>query len=212
MSEIIWSPSKLKVAENCMAQYFYTYLQPNRPKLPSTGRMAMGTLFHKLMEEFWKEDGTTKYKSAESFTNVAINRWRFLLRNNKSRGSEIIWGFPNEKWVLLNKDVPETATVIYSHYSEREKPIVQEHEFKVEIDGVKYRGFIDAVFPFDEKLKKVRIADWKTSRGVPAQSKLERDHQFVAYHLVMGFELKHNLELRRKVGMPDELADWVGEC
>lgn len=205
------SPSKLKIAENCMAQYFYRYIHPDRSSLPATGRMALGNLFHRLMEGFYREDGTPKYESVESFVNMAIGQWKFILRSNKSRGKDLVWSYDAEKWVILNKEVPEIAASVYKTYSSMEKPVAQEHTFNVVINGIEYFGFVDAVLRFDESIGKVRIGDFKTSRGIPSQKRLARDHQFAAYHLAMGFELKDNLELRKRVGMPDELAEWVGK-
>ncbi|MBS3172343.1 PD-(D/E)XK nuclease family protein [Candidatus Woesearchaeota archaeon] len=208
MSEIIWSPSRLKVAESCMAKYYYMYIKPETST--STAEMAMGDLFHRLMQEFYKESGEPKYKSAEAFANTAVARWQFMIRQEATKGRKIVWGYKAEPYVFKNKIIPETGNIIYNTYQNRIPPVENEFGFNVEIDGIHYRGFIDAIFPFSEQTGKVAVADFKTHRVEPRKEKLRTDHQFTVYHLIVGFLLKNNLELRRKVGIPDDLAEIVG--
>ena len=212
MKSIIWSPSRLKKAEHCLADYYYSYIDKDKSNIPTTAYMSMGNLFHSLMEQFYKDDGSPYFKSKESFAGAAVGQWfRLYVEPGKNRqGKEIKWDFKGQPFVL-KRDIGDIAEVIYEKYSNpnQPRPVKQEHRIKASLDGMQIQGIMDAILPFTEEERLV-IVDYKSDRFPPGRNRLRYDPQFGLYPLLVGIELNKNPLFRRQLNFPEEEAEKLG--
>ncbi len=209
MKNLVWSASRLKTAEHCLAWYFYRYHHKDKRKIPTTPPLVFGNLFHSLMERFYNEDGTPFYKSEDSFSGAAVGQWLhvYTKEGKDNRGNKIDWFFEGQKYAII-PEIKDVAKQIYQTYSdpERPRPAKQEYDMRVSLDGLLLRGTMDAIFGYREETGLIGT-DYKTDRFPPGKDRLEYDPQFGFYLLLMGIALKQNPILRRELNFPEEEAE-----
>jgi hypothetical protein len=202
MKPIFWSASRLDKIETCKKAYWYQYV--SKEKFSSIGVMAAGILLHKKAENFYKKDGTPKFKSAESFANASMATWqRFNINTGTVRGQEIKWKDETEPYKLKYM-IGEVCKVLYEKYSNDEPPLFTEYPFKFHLEDRLYTGFIDEI------RKGLVIRDHKSGYGRPNDSKenpdvkLHTNHQFTIYALALTSIAKRDENFRKQIGMTEK--------
>ena len=163
--EIRTSYSRFGTLENCGLQYLYGVemgLDPER-----SHQMWMGSLVHDIVDRVQRgelertEDAILEALEAawreDVFPNRALERQRLLDAKKMLR-----------QW-LADDTLGE--------------PIASEARFEFPLDGAVIRGRIDAVYRFGED--GTRVVDYKTSKYLPSQEKVQMSLQLGAYYLAM---------------------------
>ncbi len=217
-----WAPTTAYGADNCMKAYALKLMKVDY-EIPAA--IAKGSLIHTLLEKkrFWKQkDGvwTPKYKSEESFANVARGNWKTIRADGKSTNSRkpserrsaktIKWRNDAERWGPRTlEDVMHMARMSYRTEVERGPPLATEIDFKVTLDhpslpdvlrGLRLKGHIDYI------RKPLILGDHKTGYANIAGNFIRRNFQLVHYALSTWEALQDpNTFLFQKT-----LADYAG--
>ncbi len=188
-----WSPSRWRAWQDCEKKYYFTYVK--RAEVPITAEMAAGLMRHMRMLQFYKEDGSPKYKSAETFANSVKGPWIIeVVENSEIAGRKIKWRDPQEPYRTLEV-MKRDLRAIYEPYSQEAPPLFTEQRFKVVIPSKS--GYFCFVGRFDEIRLGERLAvrDHKSGLLIPEPEELAENEQFTIYSLALASLIENgNLE------------------
>lgn len=120
---LVWSPTTLMIASRCIRSLYY---YRKRIDVPITQDIALGIFLHSKLANFYKEDGTPKFKSPESYESRLEGDWkRYPARTGKISGARIQYE-GNELYMLLPK-IRGIAHKVYEEYSQQPPPLLVEY-------------------------------------------------------------------------------------
>lgn len=209
----VWSPTKTGYILRCPRKYFFGYVCKSRKEFPITLPQTKGTFLHKRIEQFYKEDGSPKYKSATAFANAAGHLWNKTVEKGSIKGQEINFGTkdPDEikklGYIINATEIKPVLKTAYPLLAEEEMPLMVEQDLKFVFEGRAFNLQIDAIRK--DKDGNIVIRDFKSGRFAPDPEHAEL--QFKLYGLAFCTCCHFDEEFRRKVGVSDEQAvRWGG--
>jgi DNA helicase II / ATP-dependent DNA helicase PcrA len=169
------SYSQLSSFENCPYQFYFKYVL-GIPGLPSASK-SFGLTVHNTLRAFYERvmraqkgfEGFEKVPDLEDLLELYEEKWQGEGYENRAQ--------ENKRFVSGKK-----ALMAYyeDYYSEKERPVLLEGRFRVDVGDVRLAGVIDRM---DKTPKGHEIIDYKTG-NVPKDRKIvERDLQVPIYVL-----------------------------
>jgi hypothetical protein len=204
-----WTATDIGIMAACPRLYRYSIGKKDKV---TTGDMARGSLMHRVIEpkNFFKENGSPKYKSAEKWANYCANQWqRTEINNGTSRGVPIIWRDDAEPYVLKGS-IHGNCLAAYQYLVSKGRPIFSEYPFRftleyegMGVDGkpaereIKFRGRID-------EIRERVLIDFKTGYSRIGYMETNHGYQLTIYELAFSVLGRKKEDFRRRVGVTDE--------
>lgn len=174
----VYSHSRLETFKNCPLKYKFNYI--DKIKREEEGIEAfLGSRFHEVMEKIYKELPFRKY-SLDELLDFYEDDW------DKNYHDKIVIA-DNERKA---KDYKEIGKKFIEDYYKRYYPFNQGKVLGIErwviinLDDkgeYKLRGIIDRLNQAEDGT--YEIHDYKTSKSLPEQSKMDEDHQLALYQI-----------------------------
>ena len=174
----IYSHSRLESFKSCPLKYKFNYI--DKIKREEEGIEAFfGSRFHKVMEKIYKELRFRKYSLGE-LLDFYEDDW------NKKYHDKIVIADKERK----AKDYKEIGKKFIEEYYKRYDPFNQgkvlgiERLVMINLDDngeYKLRGYIDRIDQAKDGI--YEIHDYKTSKSLPEQSKMDEDRQLALYQI-----------------------------
>ena len=200
---LVWSPTTLTIASQCIRSLYY---YKKRIDVPITQDIAIGLFLHSKLANFYKEDGTPKFKSPEAYESRLMGDWkRYPAKTGKIRGARIQHE-TGELYMLLPK-IGGIAYKIYEEYSQQPAPLLVEypqtdrrraHTAKLQIESKVDGKQIVKVLAgrIDEIRPNLTIRDHKyTRRREFREMKRSYDLQLTHYALYLAGLISNSREL-----------------
>jgi len=175
---IIYSHSRLESFKSCPLKYKFNYI--DKIKREEEGIEAfLGSRFHKVMEKIYKDLPFRKY-SLDELLDFYEDDWdknyhdKIMIANNERKA----------------KDYKEIGKKFIGDYYKRYDPFNQgkvlgiERQVFINLDDqgeYKLRGYIDRINQAEDGT--YEIHDYKTSKSLPEQGKMEEDRQLALYQI-----------------------------
>jgi len=211
-----WTATDIGIMATCPRLYLYSLGKKGKT---TTGDMARGSLVHRLVEpkNFFKEDGSPKYQSAEKWANYCANQWQITeINEGTSRGVPIKWRDSAEPYILKDS-IHGNCLVAYQYLVSKGVPLMAEKKFRfaLEYEGmgadgkpaereIKFRGRMDEV------RAGMLIRDYKTGYSRIGDMEANHGYQLTLYALAFSALCRGDEDFRRKAGVSDEeVARWV---
>ncbi|RLC36626.1 MAG: hypothetical protein DRH33_06690 [Candidatus Nealsonbacteria bacterium] len=174
----IYSHSRLEAFKNCPLKYKFNYI--DKIKRKEEGIEAfLGSRFHEVMEKIYKDLPFRKYSLDE-----LLDYYQYMW--DKNYHDKVIIACKERK----AEDYKEMGKKFIADYYKRYYPFDQgkvlgiERLVMIDLDGqgqYKLRGYIDRL---DQKRDGTyEIHDYKTSKSLPEQSKMDKDRQLALYQI-----------------------------
>lgn len=174
----IYSHSRLETFKNCPLKYKFNYI--DKIKREEEGIEAfLGSRFHKIMEKIYKNLPFRKY-SLDELLAFYEDDW------DKKYHDKIVIA-DNERKA---EDYKEIGKKFIEDYYKRYYPFNQgkvlgiERPVMINLDDkgeYKLRGYIDRLDQAEDRT--YEIHDYKTSKSLPEQSKMDEDRQLALYQI-----------------------------
>ncbi|MBU4047890.1 PD-(D/E)XK nuclease family protein [bacterium] len=174
----IYSHSRLETFKSCPLKYKFNYI--DKIKREEEGIEAfLGSRFHEVMEKIYKDLPFRKY-SLDELLDFYEDDW------DKNFHNKIVIA-DNEREA---KDYKEIGKKFIEDYYKRYYPFNQgkvlgiERQVIIDLDDkgeYKLRGYIDRLD--QTKDRTYEIHDYKTSKSLPEQSKMDEDRQLALYQI-----------------------------
>ena len=174
----IYSHSRLEAFKSCPLKYKFNYI--DKIKREEEGIEAfLGSRFHEVMEKIYKDLPFRKY-SLDELLDFYEDDW------DKRYHDKIVIATKERK----AKDYKEIGKKFIGDYYERYYPFNQgkvlgiERPVMINLDDqgeYKLRGYIDRLDQAKDGI--YEIHDYKTSKSLPEQSKMDEDRQLALYQI-----------------------------
>ena len=190
--KIVYSPSSIAHANECLMRMYL--LDIEKIDHSYTGQQAKGTFVHRFMQiSFFNEDGSPKYKSAESCANAAGGSWLYRYANEGViDNKKIEWTEEKQKYYLKG-EIINVMKKAYPRYVREGKPAFSEERFSFITEDIDLGG------KADEIRKGPVIRDLKT--GTSFNPEDERNHIQEAFY---------KLGLAAKIHQSPGMAETLG--
>jgi hypothetical protein len=204
MYNILWSPSRFRVAQECRREYFYNYLARPRIIPVINPEMAVGKLLHARIENFYetkgKNAGKPKKRSAKEFADACVGEWKYKV--STERFGPVRWKDKSEPYSLWAPIIHEVALAIYASYASQSPPLFSEFKLPLTvIDKKKMGGVIDEIrYP-------LTIRDHKSRKFAVSEMELRYDAQFTLYAAMLSVLCADDAVFASKIGASsDDIA------
>jgi len=167
LEDIVYSPSRLKLYEDCPKRYWYSHVL-RIPGMPKTF-FSLGTLMHDVCEQVASriKDGDTV--SVEEAMAMLEAKWRPSVYDYAEQEQE---------------DRTEAETMIRSFMARQAtkdtRIIDLEKKVRVEVEGHVIEGYVDRIDDLGDSLQ---VIDYKTTKERTSKPKLKKDFQMALYQL-----------------------------
>jgi hypothetical protein len=211
---ISWTASKLDMINYCKMRFYLHSVEHEEPIRLSC--YARGTLLHGLIENFWdklgseeevaKKSSGKKYSNAQEFGKYAQGLWRRLIISSE-HSKQINWTYEGEQWIV-DSEIPNICTPLFSYLLSEGKPKFKEKSFKFVVDGREFHGRIDDIRVRDGK---VVVRDYKSGRPWIGQMKLNNDPQLTLYNVGLCSLCVSDDKIAESLGMMEERKKFMGK-
>ena len=167
LEDVVYSPSRLKMYEDCPKKYWYNYVL----KIPGEMKpyFALGGNVHKVIELITKRLKDGQDVSNEEALAILDSVWKpsdyeSAIKEQQDR-----------------KDAEEMIRQFLIHQTGKDSKIVDvEGWIELDIEGRKMRGKVDRIDDVGESLK---VIDYKSSKQQTSRPQLKKDFQMALYWL-----------------------------
>lgn len=191
MNLIEWTYSKLDDYNYCILRGYLRWIEG--VKTLTTPQFVKGFLFHKSIENFWKNLGDNpqevlktknkkdgkKYSNAREFADYLSGKWTSLIIGSEHVNRKIIWDYPEQPY-HMKRSILEIGFYLFPYLIERGEPLYSEISFKFILGHRKFKGKIDEIRKKDGKIV---VTDFKTGRPWMGDVKLNHDIQMTMYNV-----------------------------
>ena len=167
LEDIVYSPSRLKLYEDCPKRYWYSHVL-RIPGMPKTF-LSLGTLMHDICEQVATRIKAGDEVSVEEALAILDAKWRpsvydFVEQEQQDRAEA-------EKMVrefMVRQAAKDTQIL------DLEKKV------RVEIEGHFIEGYVDRIDDLGDSLQ---VIDYKTKKDMDSRPKLRKDLQLGIYQM-----------------------------
>lgn len=146
-TDIMWSPTRLKIFLSCKREYYYIYEKKLKPK--ESEELNEGAFLHKLLEHLFKDRSHfNNFEEMQNSINALLDR---LLETSSAKiaYSKLLWKKRIVKFISNQID----------HFKMGWRVVETEKKIQGNIGGIKFKGVIDRI---DRNGTRIQIIDYKT--------------------------------------------------
>lgn len=176
----IYSHSKLSTFEQCKLKYKFRYIDKIIPVIEKTIEAHLGDIVHQTLEWLYSE---VKEKRIPTIDEVIV----FYSKTWMEEYKETIMQNENDEKIFFNKGVQYLLDYYNRYRPFDDNTLEVEKHITITLDEsgeYRIRGFIDRL-AYNIKNKEYEIHDYKTSKTMPAQDRIENDRQLALYSIAI---------------------------
>ena len=167
LEDIVYSPSRLKLYEDCPKRYWYSHVL-RIPGMPKTF-LSLGTLMHDICEQVATRIKAGDEVSVEEALAILEAKWR-----------PSVYDFVEQE----QEDRAEAESMIQAfmvRQATKDTRIIDlEKKVRVDVEGHIIEGYVDRI---DDKGDSLQVIDYKTTKERTSKPKLKKDFQMALYQL-----------------------------
>ena len=187
----IYSHSKLSTFEQCRLKYKFRYIDKIIPAVEKTIEAYLGDMVHQALEWLYSEVKEKRVPSMDDMIIFYSQTWM------KEHTDMIIQNGMDEKY-YFNKGI-QYLLDYYNRYKPFDDNTLEvEKHITITLDeegNYRIRGFIDRL-AYNLTTQEYEIHDYKTSKTMPAQDKIENDRQLALYSIAVKELFGKNQEVK----------------
>ncbi len=176
----IYSHSKLSTFEQCRLKFKFRYIDKIIPEIEKTIEAHLGDIVHQTLEWLYSQ---VKDKIIPTIDDMIVYYSQTWMKDY----TETIMQNGNDEKIFFNKGIIYLLDY-YKRYSPFDDNTLEvEKNITITLDeegNYRIRGFIDRL-AYNLKNKEYEIHDYKTSKTMPEQEKIENDRQLALYSIAI---------------------------
>jgi len=176
----IYSHSKLSTFEQCKLKYKFRYIDKIIPEIEKTIEAHLGDIVHQTLEWLYSE---VKEKRIPTIDDIIV----FYSQTWMEQSKETIMQNGNDEKLFFNKGVQYLLDYYnrYKPFDDNTLEVEKQITLTLDEEGkYRIRGFIDRL-AYNIRNKEYEIHDYKTSKTMPQQDKIENDRQLALYSIAI---------------------------